>query len=208
MEWFQWVSLAAMAITALFCLSLFLRLVKLGKPKDFSEASGSVCEGVLYSNTIAMLPNKKESAYLHLPTYTAGMIFHIGTFFSLLFLLLSFFEIPYPQWLQTALCAIISFAALCGFVLLVKRIFSKNTANITSPDDYISTGLVALFNLMSALIFICPEIIIYYYLSASLLLLYIPVGKLKHLIYYFAARYHLGFFYGRRNSWTLSKNNK
>jgi hypothetical protein len=28
-----------------------------------------------------------------------------------------------------------------------------------------------------------------------------PLGKLRHVVYYFAARYHLGFFYGWRNVW-------
>ena len=31
------------------------------------------------------------------------------------------------------------------------------------------------------------------------------VGKLKHVVYFFAARYHLGFFYGWRNVWPPHK---
>jgi len=44
-----------------------------------------------------------------------------------------------------------------------------------------------------------------YYVTAALLLLYIPVGKLRHLVYFFAARYQLGYFYGWRGSWPPSK---
>ena len=71
-------------VAAVYCLvSLFVhfvRVVRLGAPKDKSEPSGSVKEGVVYANTIAMMPNQKESAYLHLPSYATGMLFHIGLF--------------------------------------------------------------------------------------------------------------------------------
>jgi len=44
-----------------------------------------------------------------------------------------------------------------------------------------------------------------YNITATILFLYLPFGKLKHVVYYFAARYHLGFFYGWRNTWPPRK---
>ena len=72
------------------------------------------------------------------------------------------------------------------------------------PDDFISTGLVTLFLLMTTLNMLFPTVSAVntiYYISSILLLLYLPLGKLRHVVYYFAARYHLGFFYGWRNVW-------
>ena len=66
----------------------FVRVVRLGAPKDKSEPSGSVKEGVVYANTRAMMPDQKESAYLHIPSYATGMLFHIGAFCCLLFFVL------------------------------------------------------------------------------------------------------------------------
>jgi hypothetical protein len=43
----------------------------------------------------------------------------------------------------------------------------------------------------------------YYFIFAGVLFLYLPSGKLKHSLYFFAARYHLGFFYGWRGIWPL-----
>jgi hypothetical protein len=43
----------------------------------------------------------------------------------------------------------------------------------------------------------------YYFICAGLLFLYLPLGKLKHSLYFFAARYHLGFFYGWRGIWPV-----
>jgi hypothetical protein len=40
-----------------------------------------------------------------------------------------------------------------------------------------------------------------YFIIAAVLWLYFPVGKLRHVVYFFAARYHLGFFFGRRGVW-------
>ena len=94
----QYLAIAA----AVYCLvSLFVhfvRIVRLGAPKDMSEPSGSVKEGVIYSNTRAMMPDQKESAYLHIPSYATGMLFHIGAFSCLLFFVLSFFPF-FNNWI-------------------------------------------------------------------------------------------------------------
>jgi hypothetical protein len=45
----------------------------------------------------------------------------------------------------------------------------------------------------------------FYYLTYSLLMLYIPIGKLRHTVYFFAARYHLGYFFGWRGVWPPAK---
>jgi nitrate reductase gamma subunit len=73
--------------------------------------------------------------------------------------------------------------------------------SLSSPDDYISNILVTLFQLLSGLVLLVPEAIPGYFIMASLLLLYFPIGKLKHAIYFFAARYQLGLFYGWRGVW-------
>jgi hypothetical protein len=36
-------------------------------------------------------------------------------------------------------------------------------------------------------------------------MLYIPAGKLRHTVYFFAARYHLGYFFGWRGVWPPGK---
>jgi nitrate reductase gamma subunit len=223
-------------LTLLFCVTMlfihFLKLIKLGAPKDLSEKSGNIAAGVLYSNTGAMLPMQKESAYKHLPTYTAGIFFHIGSFVALLCFLILFFDLFtndavstffFNQKLVSAIIALCLWGStFCGFGLFVKRLFSKKLRPISNIDDYISTFLVTLFQKLSAIFFtICAfhynfhsyfsskihaGIICIYFLVATLLFLYLPFGKLRHVVYYFAARYHLGFFYGRRNTWPPKNN--
>ena len=113
-------------------------------------ASGKERTAVAYSFTGAMSPLKKESAFLHLPTYSAGLIYHRG---------------------------------------------------LSSPDDYISNILVTIFQFTTALVILIPSCEPVYYFFTGLLLPYFPLGKLKHAVYFFAARYHLGVFFGHRNVW-------
>ena len=205
----QYLAIAA----AVYCLvSLFVhfvKIVRLGAPKDKSEPSGSVKEGVVYANTRAMMPTEKESAYLHIPSYAVGMLFHIGLFCSLLFFVLSFFPF-FNNWIEVScwrwvLAIPPAIGTVCGLILFFRRLLSKDLKVLSMPDDFISCGLVTLFLLMTtfylSLSTCCGSITILYYISSILLLLYLPLGKLRHVVYYFAARYHLGFFYGWRNVW-------
>lgn len=202
---------ALVAVVCCFCgmVAFFVRTVRLGKPKDLSEKSGDTAKGILYANTKAMMPQNKESAYLHIPSYASGMLFHIGTFCSLLIFVLSFFPF-FGRWmnnlpvLRVLLTAAVSVTCFCGYALLLKRAFSKDLKPLSTPDDYISNALTSTFQLFTVL-YLClscvPAIVVLYYIACSLLFLYMPLGKLRHVVFYFAARYHLGFFYGWRNVW-------
>ncbi len=205
----QYLAIAATLYCIVSLLAHFVKIVRLGAPKDKSEPSGSVKEGVIYANTRAMMPTEKESAYLHIPSYAVGMLFHIGLFCSLLFFVLSFFPF-FNNWIgggfwRWVLAIPPAIATVCGLILFFRRLVSKDLKVLSMPDDFISTGLVTLFLLMTTLYLCfsncCDFITILYYIGSILLFLYLPLGKLRHVVYYFAARYHLGFFYGWRNVW-------
>jgi nitrate reductase gamma subunit len=217
MYWYQYLSLVCLSVCLSACLWHFFRLVRLGKPKDLSKKSGNVTKAVIYSNTTAMLPNKKESAYLHLPTYTAGILFHIGIFISLLLFVFTFFNkigiwLFAYWWIPICIICFLLISFSCGLFLFFKRLFSKKIRHLSNLDDYFSEIIVTLFQFATMLLllfttFQLPHyfyIVCLYYVIASLLFLYLPLGKLKHVVYFFAARYQLGFFYGWRNSWPPS----
>ncbi|MCR4964030.1 MAG: hypothetical protein K6A41_00060 [Bacteroidales bacterium] len=209
----QYIALAAVLFCICGLLSFFIKIVKLGKPNDLSEKSGDVTKGVIYANTKAMMPQNKESAFLHLPEYAAGILFHIGSFMSLLVFVLSFFPF-FNRWIGgddkihylIALLPLIG--CICGYILLVRRAVVKEMSSWSTLDDYISNFLTSTFQLMTLLylVFPCSKAInILYYIACILLLCYMPFGKLRHVVYYFAARFHLGFFYGWRNVWPPKK---
>jgi len=204
----QYLAIAAILYCVCSLLVHFVRIVRLGKPNDLSEKSGDTGKGILYANTVAMMPTQKESAYLHIPSYVTGMLFHVGTFSSILILFLSFFDffngwISGPDRIHLIIALIMAVTCLNGYALLLKRAFSKDLRPMSNPDDYISNALTSTFQLVTALYLCCPckVMVTIYYMVSIILLLYLPLGKLRHLLYYFSARYHLGFFYGWRNVW-------
>jgi hypothetical protein len=211
--WYHYMGFACLLICIGACVLHFIRLVRLGKPKELSEKSGSIPRAEVYSYTVAMFPREKESCYLHLPTYIGGVLFHIGTFIGLFLFLVFFFVEPalFREWLLLAIavllvCLYLVVSAISGIALLLKRLLLKKLRTLSTLDDYLSNLLTTSFQIVTAFyLYFLNDAATYYYIFASILLLYLPVGKLRHAVYFFAARYQLGFFYGWRNSWPPKK---
>lgn len=213
LRWFQWLAIVSLAICIITCLLHFLRLVRLGKPKDLSAPAARKSNAILYAFTAAMSPAKKESAFLHLPTYTAGIFYHLGTFLSF-FLFFFILAGKFPSgWLSSIISAFLIVSSFSGLAILIKRTIKKELRSLSNPDDFISNILVTLFQSMtlavilysspSPLVSLSPCLLISYDLTFTLLLLYLPLGKLRHMVYFFAARYHLGHFFGWRGVWPV-----
>jgi len=184
-------------------------LLKSGNTPDYAPPSGSIPAGIQYSFTGAMSPVKKESAFLHLPTYTAGIIYHLGTFLSVFLIFIIWADVVFPPALSWGIASFLLVSALCGISILVKRMIKKGLRELSNPDDYISNVLVTVFQILTGLTMALGTVFTpWLFLTAGLLLLYIPIGKLKHLLYFFAARWELGLFYGRRGVWPPVKNQK
>lgn len=205
LTWYEWIALCALGVSLGALLFHITRLIRLGKPDDTAPPLGNVGPAVFYSMTGAMSPAKKESAYLHLPTYLAGIIYHLGTFLSFLLFFFLLIRLPFPSLLTLLLSAFLLVSAVCGFGILVKRVVNLELRSLSNPDDYLSNILATLFQAATILTLYLPEWRASYFILASILFLYIPLGKLKHVIYFFAARYHLGFFYGWRGVWPPGK---
>ena len=201
MNWYIGLSYFSLACCCLSCLYHFIRLISLGYPVDYSQKTGNIGAATRYAFTGAMSPLKKESAYLHLPTYAAGLLYHIGTFISISLFFLFLFKIEIQAWPQWILIGILLLTGFSGLGILIKRLIKKELRFLSNPDDYISNILVTVFHFMTALILYNKSSFPVYFIAASVLMLYLPLGKLKHTVYFFAARYHLGFFYGWRGVW-------
>lgn len=208
MIWYNTLLLISAAISFLAFAALAIRLLALGKPEDLSKKSGSVAKGVFYSAIPAMMPHQKESAYKHLPTYAAGIIYHIGTLVVLLYFVLyvvsMFVEFTVPVILDNILIAILAVTSLCGIAILVKRLVDKDLRILSIPDDYISNILTTAAHIATIILIAGigrPEII--YSIILSIFFIWLPIGKTKHLLYFFFARFHLGYFYGWRGAWPV-----
>ena len=202
MSWYEWLTVAALMICTLSLGFHFVRLVILGKPRDLARPAGSEKKGIRYSFTTGMSPAKKESAYLHLPTYAAGLVYHLGTFLSFGLLAASLFNVNPTGFLAGLFCGFLLISFSSGLFILIKRLWMRKMRILSNPDDYLSNLLVTLLQASTALsMFPGAEFVVIRFIIASVLLLYLPLGKLKHVVYFFAARYQLGIFFGRRGVW-------
>jgi hypothetical protein len=201
MYWYHWITLGSLGICLVNSSVHLLRLIRLGKPRDYSFPAGKIAPSIQYSFTGAMNPLKKESAYLHLPTYIAGIIYHIGTFLSIALFFLIWADVNFPDILTFSIVPFLLISFACGMGILIKRMVKKGLRDLSDPDDYISNLLVTFFQLMTSIVLLWDQYYPVYFILSSLLLIYFPLGKLKHAIYFFAARYHLGFFFGWRGIW-------
>jgi len=175
---------------------------------DYSSPAGKIIPSIQYSFTGAMNPVKKESAFLHLPTYFAGIIYHLGTFLSILMFFFIWSDLPLPDILIYSIVPFLLISFSCGIGILIKRLLKKGLRDLSNPDDYLSNLLVTGFQLMTGIVLLWNQAYPVYFILSSLLLLYFPLGKLKHVIYFFAARYHLGFFFGWRGIWPPKKSER
>jgi len=201
MNWYHWILLVSLGISLAFSAVQIIRFLGLAAPGDYAPGNSRTGRAVTYSFTGAMSPGKKESAFLHLPTYISGMIYHLGTFLAFG---LSLFIIPgisFPGILNMIVTGFLAVSASCGIAILVKRIIHRGLKELSVPDDYISNILVTVFQVLTAFALLIHGIIPLWYIVMAVLLIYIPVGKLKHLFYYFPARYYLGRYLGKRGVW-------
>jgi hypothetical protein len=194
----------ALLASLLVCLAslaiLVFRTRSYGKKVLHATPVAPAVRGIIFAFGAGMLPWEKESARRHLATYMAGIIYHLGVFAAvgLLTARLLLFKTPSAV---PFLLILLAPGVAAGFFLLLKRLFSDIMRRLSVPDDYISNLLVNFFLLAAALDALTGAYTPYLYLSAIVLLLYIPLGKIRHCVFFFYARYLLGRFYGRRGTW-------
>jgi len=164
-----------------------------GRRTLHAAPAGDPAAGVRYAFTGAMSPTAKESVREHLPSYLAGLAYHAGIFTALGFLVITLAEFSLPGLLRMLIQGLLGLGALGGVALLLKRLLKPELRGLSTPDDVLSNLLATAF---VALALLGPGTA--WLLSAMLLLVYVPLGKLRHSLFFFVARRHLGAFFGRR----------
>ncbi len=191
------VLLAALAVAAGSLARARLAIGSIRGPL-FSAPRGSPATGVRYAFTTAFLPWAKESASGHLATYLAGIVYHAGIFAMLARLVLTFVPLAVPRGVAAALVGLFAVALACGLGLLVKRRAAAQLRAISVPDDLVANLLVdgALAGALAASLL--PGAVPVFQLLGAALLLYAPLGKLRHMLFLVTSRRLWGAYYGRR----------
>jgi hypothetical protein len=177
---------------------LVIQTLSLGKKRLHSTPRGDWKRGIVYAFGKGMMPWEKESAQKHFWTYLAGFVYHFGIFATFVYMLHSIFSLPLSGPLIIILRIFMACGLLCGLALFAKRSIVAHMRQISCMDDYIANALVDLFMLLSLLDTFFPAIRPILYAQSILLLIYIPVGKIRHCFFFFYSRVLFGYFFGRR----------
>lgn len=203
MTYYHWTLLAGFIVFFISALYFFLTVILKKGTADPAITKGNINAAIAYSFTGAMSPKTKESAYLHLPTYAAGMIFHLGTFLGFFWIIILFFNLQLAGIFIYFSAAFMSISSVCGISIFVKRILKNELRQMSNPDDYISNTLVTIFQIITALTLFFKYSDSLLFVITAILFVYMPIGKLRHSIYFFTSRIHLGKFFGQRGVWPV-----
>jgi len=204
----RWIFIVSVAVFAAAALYYCCKVLAAPLAHDPSETRGDVLRAVAYSFTGAMSPLKKESARRHVPTYILGLVFHAGVFIASGWVVIFFFGWKVHLAVATLSVPVLAVTGLSGVVLLLKRATRGKLRHYSTPDDYFSNLLVVGFQAVALAALVDVDVIPALMLYASAVLFYVPLGKLRHAIYFPLARVYLGLFFGKRGVWGSRKSER
>jgi hypothetical protein len=161
-------------------------------------AKGSPFSGLIYAFTLGMAPWAKESTRIHYVAYLRGIFFHVGIFLGLGALLISFWWNMLPTWLLWLIALVTGLGALSGFMGNVMRRAEHNLRALSSKDDHASVFIVSLWLATMTIALLDATWLPTMYVVAAAMLIYMPISKIRHCIYFFFSRRFFGLFIGRR----------
>jgi len=192
-------------------VALLLQVVRtrsFGTRPPVAEAQGSALRGILYAFGPGMAPSAKESTRTHPFVYALGVGYHLGIFTAFGVLIWSMRDaaaggaLPPAPVRQVAL-VLTALGTIGGLGLLVRRARGPLLRAISIPDDYLANLLTTAFIALAGLRLLAGSLERALLVGAMMLLLYIPLGKIRHCLFFFPARWNLGRHYGRRGTFPL-----
>ncbi len=166
---------------------------------DFSTPKSSPQKGVLYAFTMGMMPWTKEVVRKNWFPYVRGVAFHMGIFIGLAALVVSPWWALLPEWARWALAVATGGGALLGLIGAEMRVIDRHLRAISTPDDHASVLIVNIFLATTCIALLQSEWLPVMYIVSAVMLVYIPMGKIRHCITFFFSRFFYGQFVGRRS---------
>ena len=191
-------ALVALVFSIVTFGSRWAQMQRLPFAKDLSRPKDSASRGILYAFSLGMMPWAKESTRLHMIAYLRGIAFHIGIFAGLAALLASPWFGNIPQIILMLFAVVIGVGALMGIAGGLMRVMEHNLKAISTPDDHAAVWLVSLFLVAMTVALVSPAFVPVMYFVAAAMLVYAPLGKIRHCIYFYFGRLFYGLHIGRR----------
>lgn len=196
---FQLLALAGL-IAGLY--GIYIRYIETKRrdlPADRSPIKGNISHGITYAFTKGMMPWAKESTRIHLIAYLRGIGFHAGVFAAIGAVIISPLWESLPPVLSLILFWVLILGALLGAAGGIMRIGDHHLRGLSLPDDHFAVWLTTLFITVTGLAVINEAFFIPMYSLAAITFVYVPLGKIRHCLYFFFSRLFFGKFFGRRS---------
>jgi len=170
-------------------------------------------KGILYSWANVATPWAMESTRRNLFLYAQFVVFHLGVTAAITLSVL----IPYGPgllernpWLVIAFQVIIAAALLVAIIRIVRRVGSPYLRAISTPDDYFSLILLAVwffFGVLAARNNVAGGEwhLLTFFILTAFFLVYVPFSKISHYLYYPITRYYFGKTMGYRGVYPIRK---
>ncbi len=186
---------------AVLVLAILRRKTKaFGKRRLYAQPAGDPGRGAFYAFTGGMAPWAKESVMMNLPSYAAGLAFHAGVATAFVLLAATLLGLQ-PAGVWTLLARLLTLAGTAGgTALLLKRVVVPKLRGLSCPDDFAANLLTTLFVLLACGRTFSGAFVGIWLAEAMVLLVYLPLGKIRHCVFFFTTRYHMGTFFGRRGT--------
>ena len=182
------VLVALSILWAVVALAVQVIAARGGGRKDYSRRSGSPARGMAYSFTVAMMPAHKETVRLHPVKSAIGVVMHIGIILVLVGVVLLLAWPTTGYQLIAFIRPLAALSLLAGICLFVRRLLSENLRAMSAPDDYLA--ILATCGLLAFVSFrpVVAQDQVLFLVYAGLLFVYLPLGKLRHVVFFFVAR--------------------
>ena len=201
MTFLLFTQLLAIAAVVFSIVAFAIRLrtfVMLTVPQERSQPKGDPKAGVAYALSLGMMPWAKESTRRHALAYLRGVGFHLTVFLVLVLFLASPWLGLMPGALRIVmafLCGLGSLLALLGFI---SRFVEESLKALSTLDDYFAILLVSILLGSATATLLNLDLLPIFYLVCALTFIYMPLGKIRHCIYFVFSRLFFGRFFGRR----------
>ena len=146
-----------------------------------------------------MTPAHKESLRLHRFDFAVGLVMHLGVVLSLITLAVVLLNSSRVLEIVSFAWPLLALTSVAGLFLFIRRMRSPILRAMSSPDDYLANLATVGLMVAACLAMTIGEPGSGVLLTYSILFfVYLPLGKLRHVVFFFIARGDLGRRLGYR----------
>lgn len=172
-----------------------------GGRRDYGARAGSRLRGVLYNFSAAMAPAHKETIRNHPFKFAVGLVMHVGVGVAVIKVLALLIKPDAPPWAPIPVGGLLALTAAAALFLFVRRLLSPNLRAMSAFDDYLASAATLAYLGVASLHEFGLVTGGFFLLAAAAVTFYLPLGKLRHVLFCPVSRLDLGRRLGYRGTY-------